>query len=132
MDTAKLAAFMCGDTKQQISEIYGVDLTVSHRLPLIQEPTTAGTGSEVTNISVITTGVAEKKGVVGPQLYADYAILDGDLTVTVPPKVTAATGIDAMVHAIEAYTSKIKKNVLSDVLAKDALKLLSQNIKYTP
>ena len=92
-------------------------------------PTTAGTGSEVTNISVITTGVAEKKGDVGPQLYADYAVLDGDLTVTVPPKVTAATGIDAMVHAIEAYTSKIKKNVLSDVLAKEALKLLSQNIK---
>lgn len=132
MDAAKLAAFMCGDTKQQISEIYGVDFTVGRRLPLIQVPTTAGTGSEVTNISVITTGVAEKKGVVGPQLYADYAVLDGDLTITVPPKVTAATGIDAMVHAIEAYTSKIKKNVLSDVLAKEALKLLSQNIKYLP
>eukprot|EP00092_Neocalanus_flemingeri_P007642 GFUD01008250.1.p1 GENE.GFUD01008250.1~~GFUD01008250.1.p1 ORF type:complete len:404 (+),score=89.24 GFUD01008250.1:42-1214(+) len=129
MDAAKLAAFMCGDTKQQISEIYGVDFTVGRRLPLIQVPTTAGTGSEVTNISVITTGVAEKKGVVGPQLYADYAVLDGDLTLTLPPKVTAATGIDAMVHAIEAYTSKIKKNVLSDVLAREALHLLSTNIK---
>lgn len=129
MDAAKLAAFMCGDTKQQISEIYGVDFTVGTRLPLIQVPTTAGTGSEVTNISVITTGVAEKKGVVGTQLYADYAILDGDLTVTVPPKITAATGIDAMVHAIEAYTSKLKKNVLSDVLAREALKLLGANIK---
>jgi len=129
MDAAKLAAFMCGDTKQEINEIYGVDFTVGRRLPLIQVPTTAGTGSEVTNISVITTGVAEKKGVVGPQLYADYAVLDGDLTLTVPPKVTAATGIDAMVHAIEAYTSKIKKNVLSDVLAKEALRLLASNIK---
>lgn len=129
MDAAKLAAFMCGDTRQNISDIYGVDLTVGRRLPLIQVPTTAGTGSEVTNISVITTGVAEKKGVVGPQLYADYAVLDGDLTTTLPPKVTAATGIDAMVHAIEAYTSKIKKNVLSDVLAREALRLLSQNIK---
>ena len=129
MDAAKLAAFMCGDTKQQIEDIYGVDFTVGNRLPLIQVPTTAGTGSENTNISVITTGVAEKKGVVGPQLYADYAVLDGDLTITVPPKVTAATGIDAMVHAIEAYTSKIKKNVLSDVLAIEALKLLSGNIK---
>merc|ERR1719228_3019690 len=99
MDAAKLAAFMCGNTTQKISEIYGVDFTVGTRLPLIQVPTTAGTGSEVTNISVITTGVAEKKGVVGAQLYADYAILDGDLTVTVPPKITAATGIDAMVHA---------------------------------
>jgi len=129
MDAAKLAAFMCGDTKQNINEIYGVDFTVGNRLPLIQVPTTAGTGSEVTNISVITTGVAEKKGVVGPQLYADYAVLDGDLTLTVPPKVTAATGIDAMVHAIEAYTSKVKKNVLSDVLAREALRLLGQNIK---
>ena len=71
-----------------------------------------------------------RRGFVSPQLYAEYAVLE--LTVTVPPKVTAATGIDAMVHAIEAYTSKIKKNVLSDVLAKEALKLLSQNIKYTP
>jgi len=129
MDAAKLAAFMCGDTKQSINDVYGVDLTLGRRLPLIQVPTTAGTGSEVTNISVITTGVAEKKGVVGSQLYADYAVLDGDLTLTLPPKVTAATGIDAMVHAIEAYTSKFLKNVLSDVLALEALKLLSQNIR---
>ena len=60
--------------------------------PVHQVPTTSGTGSEVTNISVITTGRAEKKGVVGPQLYADYAVLDGDLTLSLPPSVTAATG----------------------------------------
>merc|ERR1712012_635355 len=84
---------------------------------------------EVTNISVITTGKAEKKGVVGPQLYADYAVLDGDLTVSLPPNVTAATGIDAMVHAIEAYTSKHQKNVLSDLLAREALRLLAANIR---
>lgn len=129
MDAAKLTAFMCGDTKQSINDVYGVDKCVGRRLPLIMVPTTAGTGSEVTNISIITTGAAEKKGVVGNQLYADYAVLDGDLTLTLPPKVTAATGIDAMVHAIEAYTSKIKKNVLSDVLAREALKLLAGNIR---
>eukprot|EP00088_Acartia_fossae_P029509 TRINITY_DN30385_c0_g1_i1.p1 TRINITY_DN30385_c0_g1~~TRINITY_DN30385_c0_g1_i1.p1 ORF type:complete len:392 (+),score=71.90 TRINITY_DN30385_c0_g1_i1:53-1228(+) len=129
MDTAKLTAFMAGDTKQSIQEVYGVGKTVGRRLPLVQVPTTAGTGSEVTDISVITTGVAEKKGVVGGQLYADYAVLDGDLTLSLPPKVSAATGIDAMVHAIEAYTSKFKKNVLSDVLAREALKLLSENIR---
>merc|ERR1712156_705829 len=112
-----------------MGEIYGIDLCIGKRLPLIQVPTTAGTGSEVTNISVITTGQAEKKGVGSAQLYADYAVLDGDLTTTIPPKTTAATGIDAMVHAIEAFTSKHKKNVLSDVLAKEALTLLGSNIK---
>jgi len=129
MDAAKLTAFMAGKTSQSMEEVYGVGKTVGSRLPLIQVPTTAGTGSEVTDISVITTGVAEKKGVVGPQLYADYAVLDGDLTLSLPPKVSAATGIDAMVHAIEAYTSKFKKNVLSDVLAREALKLLAENIR---
>jgi len=129
MDVAKVAAFLCGDTKQKIEEIYGIDLCVGKRLPLIQVPTTAGTGSEVTNLSIITTGQAEKKGVGSAQLYADYAVLDGDLTTTIPPKTTAATGIDAMVHAIEAFTSKHKKNVLSDVLAKEALSLLGSNIK---
>jgi alcohol dehydrogenase len=67
-------------------------------------------------------------GVVAPQLYADIAILDAQLTTGLPPKVTAATGIDAMVHAIEAYTTKHKKNPLSDMLAVQALKLLWNNI----
>ena len=131
MDAAKLAAFMCGDTKQRLDEVYGVGLTQGRRLPLIQVPTTSGTGSEVTNVSVITTGAAQKKGVVGAQLYAAYAVLDGDLTLSLPPAITAATGIDAMVHAIEAYTSKHLKNVLSDILALEALKLLSSNIRYS-
>ena len=68
---------------------------------------------------------------MGAQLYADYAVLDGDLTLSLPPAITAATGIDAMVHAIEAYTSKHLKNVLSDILALEALKLLSSNIRYS-
>jgi len=61
-------------------------------------------------------------GVVSRQLLPDWAVLDGSLTTKLPPNVTAATGIDAMVHAIEAYTSKIKKNDLSDLLAKEALR----------
>jgi alcohol dehydrogenase len=68
-------------------------------------------------------------GVVSHQLYADIAILDAKLTLGLPPKITAATGIDAMVHAIEAYTTRHKKNPISDMLAKQALSLLWTNIE---
>ena len=70
-----------------------------------------------------------KSGVVSPQLIPDIVILDAELTVGLPPHVTAATGIDAMVHAIEAYTSKHKKNIYSDMLAREALALMSENIR---
>jgi alcohol dehydrogenase class IV len=130
MDVAKLVAFLAQkDCSQHLSQIYGVGMCVGSRLPLVQVPTTAGTGSEVTPISIITTGLQEKKGVVSPQLLPDWAVLDGELTVSLPPHITAATGVDAMVHAIEAYTSRIRKNPLSDVLAKEALRLLGGNIR---
>ncbi|MBF3290330.1 iron-containing alcohol dehydrogenase, partial [Pseudomonas aeruginosa] len=99
------------------------------RLPLIQVPTTAGTGSEVTPIAIVTTGETTKMGVVSPYLLPDLALLDADLTLGLPPAVTAATGIDAMVHAIESYTSKLKKNPLSDLLAREALRLLAANLE---
>ena len=127
LDTAKLIAVLVG-SDQPIEEMYGVGLVRDDRLPLILAPTTAGTGSEVTPISIVTTGTNEKKGVVSPQLLPDWAILDAELTVGLPASVTAATGIDAMVHAIEAYTSKHKKNIVSDTLARQALELLGQNI----
>jgi alcohol dehydrogenase class IV len=92
-------------------------------------PTTAGTGSEVTPIAIVTTPTTEKKGVVSPRLLPDWAILDPELTLGLPAHVMAATGIDAMVHAIEAYTSKHKKNPMSDQLARQALALLSANIR---
>ncbi|HEX8885570.1 MAG TPA: iron-containing alcohol dehydrogenase, partial [Noviherbaspirillum sp.] len=113
---------------QPLSSMYGIGNVQGQRLPLVQIPTTAGTGSEVTPISIVTTGETSKMGVVSPKLYADLAILDAALTVGLPPKVTAATGIDAMVHAIEAYTTRHKKNALSDMLAREALKLLSRNL----
>jgi alcohol dehydrogenase class IV len=134
LDTAKLIAILVG-TDQPLEAIYGVGLVKGERLPLILAPTTAGTGSEVTPISIVTTGASEKKGVVSPQLLPDWAILDAELTVGLPAPVTAATGVDAMVHAIEAYTSRHKKNVLSDVLARQALELLGGNIRkacHTP
>ena len=127
MDVAKLVAVLAaGD--QPLSALYGIDKVGGARLPLVQIPTTAGTGSEVTNVAIVTTGATTKMGVVAPQLIADMAILDATLTLGLPPRVTAATGIDAMVHAIEAYTSRHKKNPLSDMLARQALALLSANL----
>jgi alcohol dehydrogenase len=76
----------------------------------------------------VTTGETTKAGIVSAELLPDIALLDASLTVSLPPHITAATGIDAMVHAIEAFTSAVKKNVLSDMLAKNALQLLSKNI----
>jgi alcohol dehydrogenase len=127
MDVAKLIAVLAG-SEQPIATIYGIGNVRGTRLPLVQIPTTAGTGSEVTNIAIVTTGETTKMGVVAPQLYADLAILDAELTAGLPAMVTAATGIDAMVHAIEAYTSRHKKNPLSDMLARQALGLLSRNL----
>ena len=127
MDVAKLIAVLAPG-HQQLTEMYGIGKVEGNRLPLVQLPTTAGTGSEVTNISIVTTGATSKIGVVAPQLYADLAILDASLTLGLPPAITAATGIDAMVHAIEAYTSVHLKNPLSDVLAQQALALLSANL----
>jgi alcohol dehydrogenase len=124
MDTAKLVALLIR-SPQPLEQAYGVGNARGDRLPLIQIPTTAGTGSEVTPIAIVTTGETTKAGVVAPQLLPDLAILDAELTVGLPAAVTAATGIDAMVHAIEAYTSRHRKNPYSDMLAREALRLLS-------
>jgi alcohol dehydrogenase len=128
MDVAKLIAALAPQQQQQLSEMYGVNKVTVQRLPLVQMPTTAGTGSEVTAVSIVTVGEARKMGVVAPQLIADLAILDAELTLGLPVAATAATGIDAMVHAIEAYTSAHLKNPVSDMLAMKALELLSRNL----
>lgn len=128
MDTAKLAALLAA-SHQRLEDIYGVDQARGPRLTLVQIPTTAGTGSEATPISIVTTADGQKKGVVSDWLYPDLAILDATLTLGLPPRVTAMTGIDAMVHAVEAYTTRLKKNAVSDALAVWALGLLGQNIR---
>ncbi len=128
MDTAKLVALLA-KTPQSLDDMYGIGAARGSRLPLVQVPTTSGTGSEVTPIAIVTTASGEKKGVVSPLLFADVALLDATLTLGLPPRVTAMTGIDAMVHAIEAFTSRHRKNLLSDALARQALVLLSANIR---
>ena len=127
MDTAKLVALLAtGD--QTLQDVYGVDKAAGRRLPLIQVPTTAGTGSEVTPIAIVTTPTDEKVGVVSGLLYPDLALLDATLTLGLPPRATAMTGVDAMVHAVEAYTTRHRKNPMSDALAVRALSLLAGNI----
>ena len=127
MDTAKVIAHLAG-CNQSLETMYGVGLAKGPKLPLLLIPTTAGTGSEVTNVAIITTGKTAKKGVVADSLYADRVLLDATLTFGLPKHITAATGIDAMVHAIEAYTSIIHKNPLSDALALTALRKLDRAI----
>lgn len=127
MDVAKLVALLAPG-KEKLADVYGVGMAKGPRLPLILVPTTAGTGSEVTTISIVTVSESEKKGVVSPQLLPDLALLDAELTLRLPAHVTAATGIDAMVHAIEAFTTRRLKNPVSDCLAKEALRLLAGNL----
>lgn len=128
LDTAKVVALATG-TGQAIEEMVGTDRAVGSRMPLVQIPTTAGTGSEVTWVSVITSETHEKKAIYAPQLLPDVALLDAELTVGMPRRVTAATALDAMVHAIEASTSRTRKNPLADTMADKALALLGQNYR---
>jgi alcohol dehydrogenase class IV len=129
LDVAKLVSLLL-KSGESLGDIYGVGIAKGPRLPLLLAPTTAGTGSEVTPISIVTTGAHEKKGVVSPLLIPDIALLDPDLTLGLPQHVTAATGVDAMVHAIEAYTStSANNNPVSRALAREALSLLGRNIR---
>lgn len=128
MDTAKIVAALLG-SKQPLGEMYGVNRITGTRSPLVLVPTTAGTGSEVTPVSIVTVGETRKMGVSSPVLFPDLALLDASLTIGLPARVSAATGIDAMVHAIEAFTSRIKKNAMSDAAAELALKKLHKNIE---
>ena len=129
MDVAKLVSLLLG-SNQNIDTIWGVNNAKGPRIPLVLIPTTAGTGSEVTPISIITMDDKEKKGVSSKLILPDLAILDPSLTINLAPNITASTGIDAMVHAIEAYTSiNPNNNPISKMLSIEALKLLGSSIK---
>ena len=129
MDVAKLISLLLG-SNQNIDTIWGVNNAKGPRIPLVLIPTTAGTGSEVTPISIITMDDKEKKGVSSKLILPDLAILDPSLTINLPPNITASTGIDAMVHAIEAYTSiNPNNNPISKMLSIEALKFLGSSIK---
>nr|WP_319386841.1 iron-containing alcohol dehydrogenase [uncultured Roseibium sp.] len=129
LDVAKLVALLAR-SGEDLDDAWGIGNARGPRLPLVLIPTTAGTGSEVTPISIITVGEEEKRGVVSPLLLPDIAVLDPLLTLGLPAAVTAATGIDAMVHAIESYASRSSNNnPVSRTLSVEALRLLGANIE---
>ena len=97
MDVAKLTSLILGSS-ENLDSVWGVGAARGPRLPLVLVPTTAGTGSEVTPVSIITVGENEKRGVSSSIILPDLAILDPLLTIGLPQKITAATGVDAMVQ----------------------------------
>jgi alcohol dehydrogenase len=128
MDIAKVAAVMATN-EGPISEYFGIDLIPKPGLPTVMVPTTAGTGSEVTPIAILSDeGEKLKKGIVSSYLFPSVALLDPELTLGLPPGITAATGLDALIHAIEAYTS-VNATGITDMLAFQAMDLLYHAIR---
>ena len=128
LDIAKVTSIMITNTGK-IDTFFGIDLVPNPGIPVILIPTTAGTGSEVTPIAILSdTKEKLKKGIVSPTLFPEVAILDPKLTIGLPPSVTAFTGMDALTHAIESYYS-INATDLSDLLAFRAMELLSKNLR---
>ena len=129
MDVAKLVSALAGGD-QPLDEMWGQEKVRRRVLPLVLVPTTAGTGSEVTKSAIVTLPGDQKLGVLSAALLPDIALLDPDLTLSLPPFSTAATGIDAMTHAIESYTVRHpNNNPISRAAAIEALKLLGRNIE---
>lgn len=128
MDTAKVAAVLVTN-ETPLEAMVGIDLVPRPGLPLVLVPTTAGTGSEATPIAILSDQAEKlKKGVVSPYLFPRTAIVDPELGLGVPPSVTAASGIDAMLHAVEAYTST-NANPVSDVLGLRAIRLIHGSLE---
>jgi len=128
LDLAKLVAVLF-DGRQKTLDIIGIGKVTGRNVRLISVATTSGTGSEVTPIAILTDTQAKlKKGVVSQYLIPDIAIVDPDLTLTLPPAVTAATGMDAMTHCIEAYTNRHAHPIV-DNLAIEGTRLIAANLE---
>lgn len=128
IDTAKGANLMVTENTDDLLKFQGAERTKKRMKPFIVIPTTAGTGSEVTMAAVITnTEKKIKMSITSYQLLPDVAILDPKMTLTMPPKITAATGMDALTHAVEAYYC-LQKNPVSDSFSRCAIKLIMENL----
>ncbi len=128
LDIAKLTSVMLTNPGP-IDRYFGMELVPEPGLPLILIPTTAGTGSEMTSICVLSdTRNKVKKGIVSEHLFARVALLDPQLTLGLPPRVTALTGMDALVHAVESYTG-VRATVLTDTLNLQAIRMIAANLR---
>ncbi|GMG74312.1 iron-containing alcohol dehydrogenase [Priestia aryabhattai] len=129
LDLAKLTAVLAvhDGAVEEYLNLTGRKQISKKGLPKILIPTTSGTGSEVTNISVLSLE-STKDVVTHDYLLADAAIVDPELTLSVPPKVTAATGVDALTHAVEAYIS-VNANPATDALALKAIRMISSSLR---
>jgi alcohol dehydrogenase class IV len=125
MDLAKLAAVLPG-SGQSIHDVVGPEKVLGRRVALVQVPTTSGTGSEAGTRSLVTDPATQNKLAVQSKfMLADLAVIDPDLTLTVPAAVTAATGVDAMAHCAEAYTSR-KAHPMIDLYAIEGIRLVGR------
>jgi alcohol dehydrogenase class IV len=128
MDIAKVVSVLLTN-RGDVKNYFGINLVSKPGVKKILIPTTAGTGSEVTPIAILSDEEEKlKKGIVSPYLYPETSIIDPELTVGLPPSITAATGMDALIHAIEAFTS-INATELSDMFAIKAINYLYPNIR---
>jgi alcohol dehydrogenase class IV len=128
LDIAKVTSILLTNPGK-VDLFFGIDLVPNPGIPMILVPTTAGTGSEVTPIAILSdTKEKLKKGIVTAHLFPEVAIVDPKLTTGLPPSVTAFTGMDALTHAIESYTS-VNATDLTDLLAYRAMELCSKNLR---
>lgn len=125
MDLAKLVAVLPG-SGQGIHDVVGPEKVAGRRAALAQVPTTSGTGSEAGTRALVTDPATQNKlAVQSRHMLADLAVVDPDLTLTVPPAVTAATGVDALAHCAEAFTSR-KAHPLIDLYALEGIRLVGR------
>lgn len=127
LDVAKLVAAQL-ENEQQLKDYVGIGLLKGRKKKLICVPATSGTGSEVSPNAILVDDENQKKGIISPYLVPDIVYVDPLLTISVPPAITAATGLDALTHCLEAYTNKFAQPFI-DMYAYEGMRLIAANIE---